>query len=341
VVGAAWVFDDLGDELSTAWPQDVTLFLQFVIVLGILLAVSFVITLKREVNAIQHGLARMKHDLTTRLPVSRSEIGSVAGSINELANTIVVQQQEKEELQRTVQQKEKLASLGQLIAGVAHEVRTPLAGIKTRIQLWQEAMSVTRKKGVNKPEGPTQDSMRLVVEQLDRMESIVQKLLHFSKRRSPQLQNANMHDLLDQFVDDFRSDAKKQRVVIEREYGADNPTVPVDPKEIRKVFQNLLKNSLDAMADGGVLRIRTSSDDKHSALLVAVEDTGHGIEPEIASKIFDPFYTTKDSGVGLGLSIAYEIIRSHHGNIWYERGDQGGARFVVSLFRERTLKESE
>ncbi|MCI0706939.1 MAG: ATP-binding protein [Ignavibacteriae bacterium] len=344
VVGAAWAFDDLGDELSSAWPQGVTLFLQFVIVLGILLAVSFVITLKRDVNTIQDGLAKMKGDLTTRLPVSSSEMGSIAGSINELANTVLQQQREKEDLQRTIQQKEKLASLGQLIAGVAHEVRTPLAGIKTRIQLWQQAMRSTKKqknKTRSSPEGPTPNSMRLVVEQLDRMELIVQKLLLFAKRKSPQMQRVNIHEFLDQFIEEISPDAKKQRVRVEREYAPGEPHVLADTSEIRKVFQNLVKNSLDAMADGGILRINTQEATEYKTLLVAVEDSGGGVDPEAVPKIFDPFYTTKHSGVGLGLSIAYEIVRAHNGTIRYERGATGGARFVVSLQLENNEHKRE
>ncbi|HEX9828981.1 MAG TPA: ATP-binding protein [Bacteroidota bacterium] len=331
LVGAAWAFDDLGDELSSAWPQDVTLFLQFVVVLGILLAISFVVTLSQEVKSIRDGLSRMKENLTARLPVSRSEMGSIAGSINELANTIVQQQQEKEELQRTIQQQEKLASLGQLIAGVAHEVRTPLTGIKTRIQLWQKALRSSKRKSTNTPEGPTPKSMRLVVEQLDRMETIVQKLLYFSKRRSPHFQSVNMHELLDDFIEEIRVEAKKQRVSIERVYGSNTPMVSIDVSEIREVFQNLFRNSLDEMMKGGILRINTFVENGQNVLHVSVEDSGSGVDPQLVPNIFDPFYTTKDSGVGLGLSIAYEIIRSHQGNLWYEQSMLGGARFTVTL----------
>lgn len=327
LVGVAWAFDDLDDELADVLVRDVTPLLQILVVLGIFLASVFVIFLRRGVAHTQSGLDRLKTDLSFRLPVSRSELGRIASSVNELADTIQKQQREKEELQKAIQQKEKLASLGQLIAGVAHEIRTPLAAIKTRIQLWQRASKGTRTRTPRT--GVTQESMTMVVRELDRMENIVRKLLYFSKERTPKFRDRDLHAVIDSALDVVRHDLRKKRITIRRFYTTGSSMVPMDENEIREVLLNLLANAMEAMPEGGSISITTERTDE--GMSVAVEDSGEGISPAVAAKIFDPFFTTKESGTGLGLSIAYEIIHAHQGFLEYVKVDRAGSRFVLSL----------
>lgn len=336
LVGVAWAFDDLDDDLAEVLVRDGTSLLQIIVVLGILLASLFVIFLRRGVADAQSGLDRLKTDLSFRLPVSGSELGRIAASINELANTIQKQQMEKEGLQKAVQQQEKLASLGQLIAGVAHEIRTPLAAIKTRIQLWQRITTGARTRSSRA--GVTQESMTMVVHELDRMERIVRKLLYFSKERTPKLRPGDIHAVIDSALEVVRHDLKKRRVTVKRRYMAGPCIVPVDENEIREVVLNLLANAMEAMPEGGTVSITTDRAD--NKVTVAVEDSGEGIEPDVAAKIFDPFFTTKISGTGLGLSIAYEIVHSHHGSLEYKRTNNAGSRFVLSLPTEQKLSSS-
>jgi signal transduction histidine kinase len=332
LVGVAWAVDDLRDEFAQPLPltEVLTLFLPLTALVGILLAALIVINLRREVKAIQEGLQAMKRDLSTRLPEARSELGHISSAINELSQTIRTQQEEKESLQREVQQKEKLASLGQLIAGVAHEIRTPLAAIKTRVQLWQRSASRSARSKQRSTRNPvTAESMAMVVQELDRMEKTVQKLLAFSRGHALRLRPVNIHNTLRTCIRLLQSEIRKRRVRVQLLLNADDPVWAVDETELRKVFLNLISNALEAMPNGGRLTLRTER--VSGALTIAFEDTGTGVKPTVAEKMFEPFFTTKDAGTGLGLSIAHEIIRAHRGTLDYQTRPGVGTTFIIRL----------
>lgn len=333
LLGVAWAIDDLAEDFAQSWPADVTPLLQLAIVFGIALATFFIIHLRREVYGIQRGLEAMKGDISKRLPTSSSEFGYIASSINGLADTVARQQEEREALQTVIQQKEKLASLGQLIAGVAHEIRTPLAAIKTRVQLWQRSRIGKRSNAARLPKGIGLESMTLVLQELNRIEGIVQKLLFFSKQRKPRLRKLNLHDTLNAAVETLQDEMKKHRIRITKNFALNNPEIFLDESEIREVILNLLTNAIEAMPKRGSLTIETSNQPLDTTVSFCVKDSGKGIKQEIATKIFDPFFTTKETGTGLGLSIAYEIVRSHNGTITCARNSNGGSRFTVTLPR--------
>jgi len=326
LIGAAWAFDHFTTQFGKSWPKDVTPLLQLAMVIGILLASFFVINLRNEVQIMQRGLEAMKLDFSKRLPSSRSELGFISSSINELADTIQLQQQERETLQRKIQHQERLASLGQLVAGVAHEIRTPLAAIKTRIQLWQRAGKRPRTST-----GKTAESMDLVIRELNRMEQIVRKLLFFSKDRKLVLKPVNIHELLFSALQTLEEEIAGRRVRVTTKLEAEHSVVHIDASEMREVFLNIFMNALEAMPKGGRLTIATSNGTNGSGMIVTVTDTGKGVDHRSASKIFDPFFTTKDAGTGLGLSIAYEIVRVHRGTLETDPSVKRGARFVVTL----------
>ncbi|GJQ21538.1 MAG: hypothetical protein HBSIN02_18930 [Bacteroidia bacterium] len=324
LIGVAWALDDLGNDLAGAWAFDLTPLLQVAVLVGLALAGFFVFNLRREVRRIQIGLDTMKSDLGYRLPSARTELGTIAGSINRLAETIVSQQREAEALQRQVQQNEKLAALGQLVAGVAHEIRTPLSLIKTRIQLWQRA----RRTKSRKP-AVTRESMTMVLGELDRLEEIVRKLLYFSKQRTLRKQRLNMHEFLSTTLAALEDGFRKKKIRVERRFEAPQAHIEGDPAELREVFFNLLQNSLDATGANGTITVRTTNDNGY--FLAIVEDDGAGVGETLVGKIFEPFFTTKEKGVGLGLPIAREIVRLHDGQLEYTGAERGGARFTVSL----------
>lgn len=330
LVGVAWAVDDLQDELAQPLPttEVLTLFVPLTALVGILLATLIVINLRREVKTIQEGLQTMKRDLSTRLPEARSELGHISSAINELSQTIRTQQEEKELLQREMQQKEKLASLGQLIAGVAHEIRTPLTAIKTRVQLWQRASRESARSKQRSRRNPvTAESMAMVVQELDRMEKTVQKLLVFSRGHALKLRPVNIHHTLRACVRLLRNEIRKRHVRVQTQFHADDPVWAVDEPELQKVFLNLISNALDAMPNGGRLTLRTER--TSDALTIAFEDTGTGMNPAVAERVFEPFFTTKDAGTGLGLSIAHEIIRSHRGTLEYQTRPGAGTTFII------------
>jgi signal transduction histidine kinase len=332
LVGVAWTVDDLQDEFARPVPivETITRLLPLTAIVGILLATWVVINLRREVTAIQEGLNRMRRDLSIRLPVAQSEFGSISHAINELSETIQSQQRETEALQREIQQKEKLASLGQLVAGVAHEIRTPLSAIKTRIQLWQrQSRQRSRRHRSGVREDLTQGSMAMVIQELDRMEKIVQKLLSFSRAQLLKMRSTNIHKLVRSSLRLLHNEITKRRIRVKTALKATNPMLRVDEAEMQKVFLNILTNALEAMPKGGRLTIRTER--KDGTLTVAFEDTGTGIEPAVAERMFEPFFTTKDTGTGLGLSIAYEVVRAHRGTLNYATTPGKGTTFVITF----------
>ncbi len=334
LVGAAWAIDDLSDEFSASRPFDITPFFQLALVVGILFSSFFVITLRREVRGIQRGLEEMKTDITKRLPRSHSELGYIASSINGLADTIIAQQEERDALQQTIQQKEKLASLGQLIAGVAHEIRTPLSAIKTRVQLWQRAFGNSERAVRKLPVAVlTPSSMSIVVDELGRLDHIVGKLLYFSKQRRLRFGKTNIHELLDSALATLDETIRNKRVRVQRQFSLSDPVVFIDGTEMKEVILNLLTNAIEATPRGMELVVSASFVQHGSKVSLSIEDCGKKIAPEVSGKMFDPFFTTKETGTGLGLSIAYEIVRAHHGTIHYAHGKRGSC-FTVTFPRD-------
>lgn len=338
LIGVAWAYDSLNNELSGAPPFELNMLLNAAVICGVALALYIIVMLRRQVNQIQKGLEAMKKDGSVRLSANNTELGSIAASINTLADTIIQQQHEREQLQRQIQQRERLASLGQLVAGVAHQIRTPIAAIKTRVQLWQRAISAPKlKRKTSSNNNITYDSMDLVVRELNRAETIVRQLLYFSKQRKLQLQQSNLHDILALAVESLRDRCKQQRIKLIKEFAARNPVIAVDRRELHEVVTNLIINSIEAMPKGGTLVVATN-DDSHQHITFSVSDSGPGIPAEKVASIFDPFFTTKDSGTGLGLSIAYEIVTAHGGKIEYHTNHFHGATFIVALPRNGLQK---
>ena len=331
LVGAAWAVDDLSDEYAASRPFDITPLFQLAIVVGILFSSFFVINLRREVSFIQRGLEEMKTDITKHLPHSQSELGYIASSINGLADTIIAQQAEREALQQTIQQSEKMASLGQLTAGVAHEMRTPMSVIKTRVQLWQRAFRAKNQHTNKTPvDVLTPSSMNLVVDELDRRDHIVKKLLYFSKQRRLHFSRTDLHELVTSALATLEESIRKNRVRVTKKLLLDDASMFIDGAEMKEVILNLFTNAIEAMPPKGEMIITTAAGRNASMVKFSVEDSGKKIKSEVSKNMFDPFFTTKDTGTGLGLSIAYEIVRAHRGTIHYSHGKKGSC-FTVTL----------
>src|SRR5262249_3159294 len=229
-----------------------------------------------------------------------------------------------EDLEQRLHQADKLVALGRLVAGVAHEIRNPIGIIKSRIQLWQRKQpNVT----------PTPEAMAMVVQQVDRLNEIVTKLLYFSqtKSRINAMKRSSVHRVLQQVLELIGAQAEEQGVYIHREFADEAPEVEMDVLAIEQVFLNICFNALQAMPDGGLLVVSTGYDSAEGHVRIDFRDTGPGIPEEVGLHVFDPFFTTKAEGIGLGLSIAYEIMASHQGQIRFSSPSEGGAVFTVLL----------
>lgn len=328
-VGIAWLAADLNNELSLSWPGDITPFVLLTVLIGIGLAVLFLVNLRNEVDRIQRGLADMSGNIASRLPESPTELGKIAGAINWLAATIVAEQREREELQRSIQHKEKLVSLGKLVAGVAHEIRSPLAIIRTRIQLWQRQLMDHRGKSGEPSATVPGPSMQMVVDELDRIEHIVRKLLYFARKREPKESFTALSDVVSSTMGDLHEKLQAGGVTTHIEQRS-VLVAAIDEAEAREILLSLVTNALEAMTGGGTLTVTTLDDERGEHTGFEILDSGPGIDEKTEGSIFDPFFTTKDSGTGLGLSIAYEIVRSYGGSLEHVPSTQG-ARFKVLL----------
>ncbi len=221
---------------------------------------------------------------------------------------------------------DRLASIGLLVSGVAHEINNPLTGTIAYTELL--AMKVADEN--------IRAELKKILDSAERCKKIVDNLLTFSRQHTPSKSLETINDIIDRTIDLRSYWLKSNNVQIIREYGV-LPTVFVDVQQIQQVILNLLLNAEQAFVDVNrasvTIRFVTQFDKSRSCIIIRVIDNGPGIPQKVAAKIFEPFFTTKPAGIGtgLGLSISHEIITEHGGNIWFENVDGGGAAFIIEL----------
>jgi signal transduction histidine kinase len=216
---------------------------------------------------------------------------------------------------------EKLAALGQLAAGIAHEIRNPLTSINILIHSMTE----------NLPSGSSRgEDLRVVEEEIHRINEIVDQFLKFAKPAPPLLEKTEIETLFDETLQLLRLQIQKREISVRKEF-LPLPPALIDSEQMKQVILNLFLNSIQAMPRGGCLDLRgqTSGDDHWIQL--TIQDSGIGIPPEDMDKLFDPFFTRKEGGMGLGLSIAHRIIDQHHGKIDVESSPEKGTTFTLWL----------
>lgn len=238
-----------------------------------------------------------------------------------LAGTVRRQAAERERLQAELRRSERLAALGKLLAGVAHEVRNPLAGIRSTAQLWQRRVV-----------GLDDESLQGLVHEVDRLDEIVSRLLQFSRADAQELAPGDLNAVVAEAARLAAGPAELKGVELEVELDPHVPLVAMAPPALLQVFRNLTNNAIHAMSGGGILRITTRWDPTRSAVIADLSDTGPGLAPDVIGHLFEPFFTTKPEGTGLGLAIAREIALAHRGDlIAANRTDRPGAVFTLTL----------
>jgi two-component system, NtrC family, sensor histidine kinase HydH len=227
-----------------------------------------------------------------------------------------------DELQNTftqLLQAEKLSSLGELSAGIVHEIRNPLASIKGAVEILED--------GIPK-ESPRREFAALAKKEVDRIDKLVGEFLRFAKPARLSMQPTDLNEIIESVALLIEQQAANDQVSIVKNLQNNLSPVSVDAEQIRQVLLNLALNSLQAMKNGGKLTFRTVQKDK--LCQIEVEDEGGGIDAEIMPKIFNPFFTTKEKGVGLGLSVAHQIIEQHGGKMSV-RNEKKGACFTLEI----------
>lgn len=257
-----------------------------------------------------------------------SELGHVVGRVL-VARDITRQarlEAERAALQSRLAQSEKLASLGQFVAGIAHEMNNPLQGVLGHLELL----------GMRAEARPVRRDLKHIYQEADRAAKIVHNLLVFTGSRKLVRRRIQVDRILSRVLASRKAHLAKHGITIDRRQGADLPDIPGDGLLLQQAFLNVVINAEHAVVAGGRARrivIRSSTPAARSRVVVTIRDSGPGIAPDALPRIFDPFFTTKDvgQGTGLGLAITYGIIQDHGGTITVTTGRSGGALFRIEL----------
>ncbi|MGB3092370.1 MAG: ATP-binding protein [Candidatus Zixiibacteriota bacterium] len=318
----------------------------FAVIACLIIAVTIGISIRRyvtrPVRELVKGTKRVAEgDLDCSMPIKgEDEIAQLASSFNQMTSDLkkadeklvdwgkTLEQrvaERTEELRKTEDQliqSDKVASLGKLAAGVAHEINSPLTGILTYSSLLLQA----------KPDGdPDREDLEVIVNETNRCKNIVKGLLDFARQTAPQKTSTDINEVVEKSTNLIAHQANMQNVKIEKKIAPGLPKISVDVGQIQQVFINILLNAIEAMPEGGNLTVSSAREDKMVA--VRFTDTGVGIPKENLPKILDPFYTTKEQGrgTGLGLSVSYGIVERHRGKLEVKSRVGKGSTFTVKL----------
>jgi two-component system NtrC family sensor kinase len=282
-------------------------------------------------------------DLSHKVEVSsHDEIGELADSFNLMTNhlrdanaklvdwgrtlekKVEERTQELREIQAHLVQSEKLASIGKLAAGIAHEINNPLGGILIYSHLILE----------DTPPGRAHhENLKKIVKETTRCKDIVKGLLDFARPKEPEMSPTDIPEILDKCLALMERQALFQNIRIEKSYAPGLPRVVADGAQLQQVFMNIILNAAESMNGQGTLGLRVDLDAVRDELAVEISDSGRGIKEEDKARLFEPFFTTKEvgKGTGLGLAISYGIVRKHQGSIEAHSEVGKGAKFTVRL----------
>jgi len=271
--------------------------------------------LEKEVNISRND----KTFTITILPLVHT--GDTEGNI-----IILMDITEKKMREFQLRQAESLAALTTLSAGVAHEIKNPLASIDIHIQLINREISKFKEEDVKN----IKNLLAIVKEEIDRLNSIVQDFLFAVRPMNFNLSNENINDIIKDMIDFLKYELMDADIEVIYELDDNLPPVLVDPKYLKQALLNVIKNSIEAIHGGGKIIIKTE-ETVDGDVVIHIIDNGEGIPPELMKKIFEPYFTTRKSGTGLGLVIVYKIIKELGGDIRVKSEPGKGTIFSIKL----------
>ncbi len=246
-------------------------------------------------------------------------IAERGASVIQKAHLIEMQESRYDQL---ALQTEKLSALGRMAAGIAHEINNPLAGIL----LFSSNLLKKSPK-----EGPFREGLEVIIQETLRCKTIIQDLLEFSRASEPKTSLANVNNVIERAIHLLENEFRLRHIRLEVDLSKQLPETLIDENQMEQIFVNLLLNAIQAIEEEGTVTIRSHVSPDHKTVVIEISDTGCGISPENMSKIFEPFFSTKAKGTGLGLAVTYGIVQKHGGHIYAFSQPKQGARFVVEL----------
>lgn len=314
VVGSAWSVRHLADlpGSNRFRAYSITAGLAMAALASVLLTLLVIRNLQGGVRKIESGLQTLEDNLSSRIDTTNEpeEIQHIVQAINRLGKTLKEKMEHQKEIEAQLLHAERLASLGRLVAGVAHEVRNPLATIRLRVQM-------CRRDAVD---AKVKESCLIALEEIERLNGIVNRLLNFARPIHLQLEAVDLRSLVRERIRTFEELALRNQVQLMTNLPNRKFVTLVDKDRMAQVFDNIIQNALDAMAEqGGTLAVTLGSNamqgQNANGVSVEFQDTGKGMDASVVGHVFDPFFTTKPAGTGLGLSISHELVRAHGGDI--------------------------
>lgn len=288
------------------------------LVVGLLVALAGAALLAgnvaRKMEIIKDGLKRLQRDPGFRIAGMPGEVGEIALAINEMVSR-------QNAMQMQINRMERLAAVGELASGLAHEIRNPLTGISGFAQCLERELP---------PGGQLRQQAKIITREVLRIERIIQELLDFARPRDSFALPTDINMLVKETASLVSHQAQQAGVAINLSLSGDIPDILADSQQLKQVFLNLCLNAIQAMKEGGQLTISTFREG--GQVKISFSDIGEGIEPDRQKKIFNPFYTTRARGTGLGLSISHRIVDMHSGNISVSSRPGEGTTVTVSLW---------
>jgi two-component system sensor histidine kinase AtoS len=224
---------------------------------------------------------------------------------------------------------ERLAAVGEIAAGLAHEVKNPLAGIKVSIEVLKSELDLKQED---------KEIFLRIINEINRIEALLKNMLNYARPSKPRSDSVSLQEILEPIIKtsefSLRSPNDKSHFTKEidfvRDFEPDTPKIYADPGQLLQIFLNLILNAVDSIAEKGTITVKTSRI-PGGFVQILIADTGKGIDPEIGETIFKPFFTTKSKGTGLGLAISKRLVEQHNGTISVSSNQEGGATFVITL----------
>jgi signal transduction histidine kinase len=295
---------------------------------SVLLTLLVLHNLQGGVRKIESGLRGLEGNLASYIESKNDpeEIQRIVQAINRLGVALKEKLDREKQIESQLRHTERLASLGRLVAGVAHEVRNPLATIRLRVQMCR--------RDADNPH--VKQSCDVALQEVERMNGMVNRLLGFARPVHLHLEAADVRHLVEERMESFREWATKTGVTMIADFPGEDVPLELDKNRMAQVFDNIIQNAIEAMSEGGgTLSVKLeplmTKPADGNGVCVEFRDTGKGMHASVASHIFDPFFTTKASGTGLGLSICHELVQAHGGDIHVDSEEGHGTRVKVTI----------